>query len=54
MGDPVQSEVDVLDQRVLRDDEAVDDRGVVLDRLCEAATFELGEEATLAELREPH
>jgi hypothetical protein len=47
--------VDAFDQRVLGDDEpAFELRGVVLDSLCQPAPLELGEEAQLTELREPH
>ena len=50
----VETEVDVLDERVLRDDELTDLRRVVLDALGEPAAFELGQQAYLTELREPH
>ena len=44
-----------LDERVLGDDEAVPElRRVVLDPLCQPAPLELGEEAQLTDLREPH
>ena len=44
-----------LDERVLGDDEAVPELGrVVLDPLSQPAPFELGEEAQLTDLREPH
>ena len=52
--DPVETEVHALDERVLRDDQAVDLCRVVLDRLSEPAALQLGEEAELAEVREPH
>ena len=50
----VETEVDVLDERVLRDDELADLRRVVLDALGEPAPLELGQQAYLTELREPH
>ena len=50
----VEPEVDVLDERVLRDDELTNLRRVVLDALGEAAPLELGQQAYLTELREPH
>jgi hypothetical protein len=51
----VEAEVDALDERVLRDDEAVSElRSVVLDPLGQPTPLELGEEAELTELREPH
>ena len=50
-GDPVEPEVDALDERVLRDDEPAGElRRVVLDPLREAAPLQLGEQAELAEL----
>ena len=48
----VEAEVDSLDERVLRDDEPVDDRRVVLDALGEPAPLELRKQPELAELRE--
>ena len=48
--DPVEAEVDALDERVLRHDGAGDLRGVVLDPLDEAAALELGEQAELADV----
>ncbi len=54
-GDPVEPEVDILDERVLCDDAAVVELGgVVLDPLHEPAPLELREQAELAEVREPH
>ena len=51
----VEPEVHALDERVLGDDEAVPELGrVVLDPLSQPAPFELGEEAQLTDLREPH
>ena len=50
----VEAEVHALDERVLRHDEPVDLRRVVLDALREPAPLELGEEAELAGLVEPH
>ena len=50
----VEAEVDALDERVLRDDELADLRRVVLDALGEPAALELGQQAYLTELREPH
>ncbi len=50
----VEPEVDVLDERVLRDDELSELRRVVLDALRQAAALELGQQADLTELREPH
>ena len=48
-------EVHALDERVLRDDEPVRElRRVVLDPLSQPALLELGEEAQLTDLREPH
>ena len=41
-----------LDQRVLRHDEPVDDRGVVLDSLGQVPPFELREQTELADLAE--
>ena len=54
--DPVEPKVDVLDERVLRDDHAcvAELRGVVLDPLREATALEFGEQAELARLRELH
>ena len=53
--DEVEPEVHALDERVLRDDEAVAElRRVVLDPLSQPAPLELGEEAQLTDLREPH
>ena len=47
--------MDALDERVLRDDESVAELGrVVLDPAREAPPLELGQQAELAELREPH
>ena len=46
--------MDPLDERVLRDDELPELRGVVLDPLREAAPLELGQQAGLTDLREPH
>jgi hypothetical protein len=46
--------VNVLDERVLRDDELAHPRRVVLDALSEPAPLELGQEAYLTELRELH
>ena len=44
-----------LDERVLRDDEPSGQlRGVVLDPLRKPSLLELGEEAELTDLREPH
>ena len=52
---PVEPKVDALDERVLRDDEPAAELGcVVLDPAREAAPLELGQQAGLAELREPH
>ena len=51
--DPVEAEVDALDERVLRHDGAGDLRGVVLDPVHEAAALELGEQAELADVSEP-
>ena len=52
--EPVEPEVHVLDERVLRDDEPVaQERRVVLDVLDQPAALELREEAELTELREP-
>jgi hypothetical protein len=46
--------VDALDERVLRDDDAVVELGgIVLDVAREAAPLELGEQAGLAEVSEP-
>ena len=52
--DEVEAEVHAFDERVLRDDEPADLRGVVLDALREPAPLELGEQAELAGLVEPH
>jgi hypothetical protein len=53
--DPVEPEMDVLDEGVLGDDEALVELGsVVLDPLGKAAPLELGEQAELPQLREPH
>ena len=47
--------MDAFDERVLCDDQPVAELcGVVLDPLCEAALLQLGEQAELTELREPH
>ena len=47
--------MDALDERVLGDDELAGElRGVVLDSLREAAPLELGQQADLTDLREPH
>ncbi len=46
--------MDAFDERVLRDDEAVDHRRVVLDPVREPAPFELCEQRELAELVESH
>ncbi len=47
--------MDVLDESVLCDDAAsVELRGVILDLAREAAALQLGQEADLTELREPH
>ena len=53
-GDPVAAKVHALHERVLGDDHAVDLRGIVLDCAGKAAALQLGEEAELAEVREPH
>ena len=50
----VEAEMHTLDERILRDDEASDLRGVVLDALYEPPALELGEERELANLVEPH
>ena len=51
----VEAEVHALDERVLCDDEPVAELcRVVLDPLREAALLQLGEQAELTELREPH
>ena len=42
--------MDVLDERVLSDDDAVDDRGVMLDSSCEPPPLELREQPELADL----
>ncbi len=49
----VEAEVNALDERVLRHDEAADHGGVVLDPLHEPAPLELREEPELPELVEP-
>ena len=47
--------MDALDERVLCDDEPVAELcRVVFDPLREAALLQLGEQAELTELREPH
>ena len=46
--------MNALDERVLGDDEAADLRRVVGDPLREAAPLQLGQEAELAQLLEPH
>ena len=47
--------MDALDERVLRDDHAARElRRVVLDARDQAAPLELGEQAELTDLREPH
>jgi len=47
--------MDALDERVLGDDEAATElSGIVLDADDQAALLELGEQAELTELREPH
>ena len=52
---PGEPEVHLLDERVLRDDEAAFELGgVVLDPAREAPALELVQQAELAELREPH
>ena len=48
----VEAEVDALDERILRHDEPVDDRGVVLDPLGQSPPLELGEQPELADLAE--
>src|ERR671936_2170663 len=54
-GDPAEPEVDVLDERVLRHDEAAFELGgVVLDPAREPAALELGDETQLPELRQLH
>ena len=54
-GDPVEAKVDALDQRVLGDDAPSGQLGrVVLDPHREAALLELGEQAELADVTEPH
>ena len=54
-GDELEAEVHALDERVLRDDEPSGQlRGVVLDPLRKPSLLELGEEAELTDLREPH
>ena len=52
--DEVEAEVHALDERVLRHDEAPDLGRVVLDPLHEPESLELGEQAELSELVEPH
>ena len=53
--EPVEAEVDALDERVLGDDEPAGElRRVVLDARDQAAALELGQQAELTELREPH
>src|SRR5947208_14669777 len=49
--DPVKTEVDALDEGVLRDDETVHLGGVVLDSPREPALLELGQQPELDELR---
>src|SRR5438034_982557 len=47
--------MDAFDERILGDDETVAELGrVVLDPARETAALELGEQAELAEVREPH
>ena len=54
-GEPVEPEVDALDERVLGDDEAAGELGgVVLGSLDQPARLELAQEAELARLRELH
>ncbi len=52
--DPVQVEVDALDEGVLGQHGSSHDRGVVLDPVRQAEPLELREEPELADLREPH
>ncbi len=52
--DPVQVEVDALDESVLGHHGSSHDRGVVLDPVRQAQPLELREEPELADLREPH
>src|SRR5205085_4154672 len=53
--DPIEPEMDALDERILRDDDPARELGrVVFDLAREPAPLELGEEAELAELRELH
>src|SRR5262249_11338544 len=52
---PVEAEVNSLDERILCDDEPVPElRRVVLDLFGEPAALQLGQQAELAELRQPH
>src|SRR5439155_17000207 len=54
-GQPVEAEVNAFDEHVLGDDEpGAELRRIVLDADDQAATLELGQEAELTELREPH
>ena len=53
-GEEVEAKVHALDQRVLRHDEPVDLRCIVLDALRQPAPLELGEQAELPRLVEPH
>src|SRR5204863_8712264 len=53
-GEEIEAEVHALDKGVLRDDEPVDDRCVVLDAAGEASPFELREQPELPGLVEPH
>ena len=46
--------MDALDERVLRDDQPFDLRGVVLDAEREAAALELAEQPELADLVQRH
>ena len=50
----IEPKVHALDERVLRHDEPFDLRRVVLDALRKPAPLELGEQAELARLVEPH
>ena len=50
----IEAKVHALDQRILRDDEPVDLRGVVLDAQRKPALLELGKQAELPRLVEPH
>src|SRR5581483_10818389 len=52
--DEVEAEMHALDERVLRDDEALDLRRVVLDPVREPALLERREQPELAGLVEPH